>query len=43
MFEGVNIIEDVSLGQRGYLRNQEGLLSMMQKHLEKYKKNKDAK
>jgi hypothetical protein len=29
MFEGVNIIEDVSNGQRGFLRNQEGLLSLM--------------
>ena len=38
MFEGVNVIEDVSYGQRGYLRNQEGLLNMIQKHLERYKK-----
>ena len=40
MFEGVNIIEDVSNGQRGFLRNQEGLLSLMQKHLERYQKPK---
>jgi hypothetical protein len=41
MFEGVQIIEDVSQGQRGYLRNQEGLLTIMLKNLERYKKKGD--
>jgi hypothetical protein len=41
MFDGVDVVEDVSYGQRGYLRNQEALMALMQKHLERYSKKKD--
>ena len=38
MFKGVDVVEDVSYGQRGYLRNQEALMAKMQEHLERYSK-----
>ena len=41
MFKDVDVVEDVSYGQRGYLRNQEALMALMQKHLERYSKKKD--
>jgi hypothetical protein len=41
MFKDVDVVDDVSYGQRGYLRNQEPLMALMQKHLERYSKKKD--
>ena len=38
MFKDVDVVEDVSYGQRGYLRNQEALMALMKKHLEKISK-----
>jgi len=40
MFKDVDVVEDVSYGQRGYLRNQEALMALMKKHLEKISKKK---
>lgn len=43
MFKDVTVLEDVSYGQRGYLRNQEGLLNFLKESNQKTKNKKDEK
>lgn len=41
MFKDVSVLDDVSYGQRGYLRNQEGLLNILKENNTKVVKNKN--
>ena len=41
MFKDVDVVEDVSYGQRGYLRNQEAMMASMVKDLERISRKKD--
>jgi len=38
IFKDINIMNDVSLGQRGFARNLDGLLALMISYLKKYSK-----